>query len=217
MGESPKHLDPGYRRALLICALLNLAMLFIEGGVGLRIGSAALLADAVDFLEDAAVLGLALAALAWSARKRAFAGLVQGFAMAGVGAAAVFQIIRRVIEGGAPPALPMEATAVLALVVNVFCASRLIRFRTGDASMHAIWLSTRNDALLNIFTVAAAAVIAVTRSGWPDIVAGAIIASVNLWGAMGAFARRRMSCVHLHEVRGWMCRDVRCRTWAADG
>jgi len=42
--------------------VLNLAMLFVEGGSGLRIGSAALLADAGDFLEDAVVLGLAFAA-----------------------------------------------------------------------------------------------------------------------------------------------------------
>ncbi len=185
MTQDPKHLNPAYRTALVTCALMNLTMLFVEGGVGLRIGSAALLADAVDFLEDAAVLGLALAALAWSAKRRAVAGLVQGIAMASVGAAAVFQIVRRLVEGGAPSPLSMEAIAVLALVVNVYCASRLIRFRTGDASMRAIWLSTRNDALLNLLTVAAAGIIALTRSGWPDIAAGAIIASVNMWGSMG--------------------------------
>jgi Co/Zn/Cd efflux system component len=38
----------------------NLAMRLIEASAGLWIGSAALLADAGDFLEDAAVLTLAL-------------------------------------------------------------------------------------------------------------------------------------------------------------
>jgi Co/Zn/Cd efflux system component len=56
------------RAALHTCSLLNLAMLFIEGSAGLLIGSAALLADAVDFLEDAAVLGLAVVAIGWSLR-----------------------------------------------------------------------------------------------------------------------------------------------------
>jgi len=151
----PKHLNPAYRTALITCALLNLVMLFMEGGVGLWIGSAALLADAVDFLEDAAVLTLALVALRWSVRARATAGLIQGFAMAGVGLGAVIQIVRRFLEGGAPSPTPMGAMAVLALVVNVYCAYRLIRFRIGDASMRAIWLSSRNDAMLNVLTVIA--------------------------------------------------------------
>jgi Co/Zn/Cd efflux system component len=79
----------------------------------------------------------------------------------------------------------MGSVAALALAVNGYCAYRLVRFRGGDASMRAIWLSTRNDALLNVLTMAAAAFIAVASSGWPDIVAGAIIAGVNLFGSIG--------------------------------
>ena len=160
-------------------------MLFVEGGIGWWIGSAALLADGVDFLEDAAVLGLALGAIRWSVRRRAQAGLVQGLAMAAVGIVAVVQVVRRLFEGGAPSSRYMGAVAVLALIVNVYCAYRLIQFRRGDASMRAIWLSTRNDAILNVLTAVAAGIIALTGSGWPDIFAGAIIASINLWASLG--------------------------------
>jgi Co/Zn/Cd efflux system component len=59
MDKKPKHLDPAYQTALIVCTMLNLVMLFVEGSAGLWIGSAALLADADDFLEDATVLGLA--------------------------------------------------------------------------------------------------------------------------------------------------------------
>jgi Co/Zn/Cd efflux system component len=184
MDKKAKRLDPAYQTALIVCAVLNLSMLFIEGSVGLWIGSVALLADAGDFLEDAAVLGLASVAIGWSVRARAIAGLVQGFAMAGVGIGAIAQIVRRILEGGAPSSAVMGGVAALALVVNGYCAYRLIRFRSGDASMRAIWLSTRNDAMLNVLTVAAAVIIAITGSGWPDIIAGAVIAAVNLWGAI---------------------------------
>jgi Co/Zn/Cd efflux system component len=183
--NEPKHLDPAYRTALLTCAVLNIAMAIIEGSVGLWIGSAALFADAGDFLEDAAVLGLAFVAIRWSVRARATAGIIQGLAMAAVGVGAIVQIAVRILKGGAPPPAPMGSIALLALVVNGYCAYRLIRFRRGDASMRAIWLSTRNDAMLNILTALAAAFIAITRSGWPDIIAGAIIAAVNLWGSIG--------------------------------
>ena len=148
------------------------------------IGSSALLADAVDFLEDATVLGLAVFAIGWSVHARATAGLVQGLAMAGVGVAAVTQIIRRILEGGAPSPASMGGVAVLALSVNLYCAYRLVYFRGGDASMRAIWLSTRNDVILNVLTIVAAGLISLTRSGWPDIIGGAVIASVNLWASI---------------------------------
>ncbi|EEI17645.1 hypothetical protein [Corynebacterium lipophiloflavum] len=43
------------RRAVLIVALLNLAYFFVEVVAGAALGSAALLADSVDFLEDTAI------------------------------------------------------------------------------------------------------------------------------------------------------------------
>lgn len=179
-----KHRDPAYQAALVTCAMLNLAMLFIEGSVGLWVGSAALLADAGDFLEDSVVLGLAIVAIGWSVRARAAAGMAQGFAMGGVGIGAIVQIVLRIVEGGAPSPGPMGGVAALALVVNAYCAYRLVHFQGGDASMRAIWLSLRNDAAVNVLTVVAAAFIAITGSGWPDIIAGAIIAAINLWGSI---------------------------------
>jgi len=188
MDKKPEHLDPAYRIALIVCAMLNIAMVFIEGSAGLWIGSAALLADAGDFVEDAAVLGLALVAVRWSVRGRAAAGLVQGIAMAGVGVGAIVQIMLRILKGGAPPPSVMGGVAVLALAVNGYCAYRLVRFRRGDASMRAIWLSTRNDAMLNLLTVIAAVCIVITGTGWPDIIAGGIIATVNLLGSIEAIS-----------------------------
>jgi Co/Zn/Cd efflux system component len=97
------HLDPRYRTALVASAALNVAMFFAEGTVGLWIGSAALIADAVDFLEDFGVYTLAVVALGWGVRSRAAAGLVMGLAMLGVGLVAAWQVIDRLLFGGAPP------------------------------------------------------------------------------------------------------------------
>ncbi len=51
-------------------------------------------------------------------------------------------------------------------------------------SGRAIWLSTRNDAMLNVLTVVAAVFVVIARSVWPDVIAGAIIATVNLFGSV---------------------------------
>lgn len=178
------HRDPGYLQALRFAAALNLAMLVIEGGIGWWIGSAALLADAVDFLEDAALLALALAATGWSVRARAGASLVMTAAMAGVGAVALWQVVLRLTVGGIPAPLSMATTAALALAVNAACAFSLARYKRGDASMHAVWLSARNDVALNGLTILAAALVALTVRAWPDILAGLVIAAVNLRAAL---------------------------------
>lgn len=177
------HLNPRYRVALLVSALLNALMFFAEGAIGWRIGSAALLADAADFLEDTAIYTLAVIALAWSVRQRAYAGIAMGLAMTAVGLVALWQVIARLLWGGAPPFAPMATAAAAALAVNVFCAWRLAPYRRGDASMRSVWLSTRNDAVLNALTIIAAGAVGISTHAWPDIAAGLIIAGVNLWAA----------------------------------
>lgn len=181
--SDPPHLDPGYRTALALSAALNIVMFFAEGTIGLWIGSAALTADAVDFLEDAGIYTLVIVAIGWAARLRAVAGLVMAGAMTAVGFTAVWQVVMRLILGGAPPSILMAGTAATALAVNVFCASRLATYKCGDASTRSIWLSTRNDAILNALTIVAAGGVALTSTGWPDIVAGIVIAAINLWAA----------------------------------
>lgn len=181
--DMPLHRDPAYRRVLGQAALLNGGMFFVEGFVGLWIGSAALIADAVDFLEDTGMYSLGVLAVAWTLKNRARAGFVMGLLMMGVGVVALAQVFVRLWYGGVPSSLGMAVVAALALAVNVTVATRLARFKTGDSSMRSIWLSTRNDAILNGLTILAAVLVAIRAAAWPDIVAGLVIAGVNLWSA----------------------------------
>ena len=59
------------RKAVRVVALLNLAYFGVEFSVALLIGSVALFAGSIDFLEDASINVLILLALAWSAPRRA--------------------------------------------------------------------------------------------------------------------------------------------------
>ncbi len=181
--DTPLHHDPRYRHILVQAAFLNAAMFFVEGGAGLWIGSAALIADAVDFLEDTGIYTLGIVAIGWTIRNRARAGFVMGLMMFAVGIVALAQVFVRLYYGGTPSSLGMAVTAAAALAVNMVVATRLMAFRTGDSSMRSIWLSTRNDAILNGLTIIAAVLVATQMSAWPDIIAGLIIAAVNLWAA----------------------------------
>jgi Co/Zn/Cd efflux system component len=181
--DAPLHRDPAYRRVLGQAALLNAAMFAVEGFVGLWIGSAALIADAVDFLEDTGMYTLGVLAVGWTLKNRARAGFTMGLLMLGVGLVALVQVFVRLWYGGVPSSMGMAAVAALALAVNMTVATRLGPFRSGDSSMRSIWLSTRNDAILNGLTIVAAVLVATQAAAWPDIVAGLIIAAVNLWSA----------------------------------
>jgi hypothetical protein len=68
--------NPGLRRVVAIVAALNLGYFGIEFAVALAIGSVSLFADSVDFLEDASINLLILAALGWEPRMRARVGMV---------------------------------------------------------------------------------------------------------------------------------------------
>ncbi len=53
-----------------LAALLNLSYFSIEFTVAIAIGSVSLFADSVDFLEDASINLLILAAMRWTERNR---------------------------------------------------------------------------------------------------------------------------------------------------
>lgn len=50
--------------------------------------------------------------------------------------------------------------------------------------MRSLWLSTRNDAILNGATIAAAGLVALTSTAWPDVGAGVLIAAINIWASV---------------------------------
>jgi Co/Zn/Cd efflux system component len=68
--------DSGLRRIVAVVGLLNLGYFGIEFAVAVAIGSVALFADSIDFLEDASINFLIFAALGWSAARRARVGMM---------------------------------------------------------------------------------------------------------------------------------------------
>src|SRR5262245_25248013 len=64
------------RRTVLVVALANFACCCVVVAVAPHIGSVALFADSIAFLEDTAVNLLVFFALAWSAQRRARVGMV---------------------------------------------------------------------------------------------------------------------------------------------
>ena len=102
------------------------------------------------------------------------------------------------LDLGLPPdAGVMGVTAGLALAANVGVTVLLFRYRRGDSNMRSVWLCSRNDAIGNVAVMAAAAGVAATATGWPDIAVAAIIASLCLSGAWQIVVQARSELAHV--------------------
>jgi Co/Zn/Cd efflux system component len=150
------NLDKELRRVVVIVALLNLGYFGVEFTVALAIGSVSLFADSVDFLEDASVNLLILTALIWSARRRARIGMTLAGILLLPALAFVWALWSKLHHPVPPAPLPLTATGLGALAVNLSCAFLLVRFRHHKGSLtRAGFLSARNDALANIAIIGA--------------------------------------------------------------
>jgi len=172
------------RRAVRLVAVLNLAYFGVEFAVALSIGSVSLFADSVDFLEDAAVNLLVLAALAWSAKARATVGMGLAGLLLLPALAFVFTLWSKLGHPVAPDGAGLTLAGAGALAVNLTCAFILASHRNRGGSLtRAAFLSARNDAVANVAIIAAGGATLLTRSVWPDVVVGLGIALMNLGAA----------------------------------
>lgn len=188
--SSPQHTD--IRSTVRTVALLNLSYFGVEFAVALAIGSVALFADSVDFLEDASINLLIFFGLAWTAARRAKLGMVLAAILLIPGLATLWTAWQQFSIGGVPAPVPLTLTGLGALAVNVTCAALLVRHRdTGGSLTRAAFLSARNDVLANVAIIAAGLATAATASHWPDLVVGLGIAAMNADAAHEVFEAAR--------------------------
>ena len=187
--------DPTYRKILWLALIINAAMFAIELGAGFSSGSVSLLADAIDFLGDAANYGVSLAVLSMAMAWRSKAALLKGVCMLGFGFFVLGRAVWAAKTGTVPEATTMGSIGFLALVANVTVALMLYRYRTGDANMRSVWLCSRNDAFGNIAVMLAALGVFGTGSAWPDLIVAVGMAALAIWGGWSVIQHAR------HELK----------------
>lgn len=184
--------DPKYRKILWFALVVNAAMFAIELGAGFRSGSVSLLADAIDFLGDAANYGVSLAVLTMAMAWRSKAALLKGVCMLGFGFFVLGRAVWAAKTGVVPEAGTMGVIGFLALTANITVALLLYNYRTGDANMRSVWLCSRNDAFGNIAVILAALGVLGTGSAWPDLAVAAGMAGLAIWGGWSVIQHARL-------------------------
>jgi Co/Zn/Cd efflux system component len=164
------------RRVLVVVMMLNFLMFVLEFGAGIIADSAALMADSVDMLGDGLVYGISLYALDRSLRWRAGMALAKAAFILALGLGVVVEIVIKMIWGQPPISEIMLIFGGMALVANLACVGLLWPYRRHDVNLSSTFECSRNDVFANIGVVAAAVLVSLTASPWPDIAIAAIIA-----------------------------------------
>lgn len=185
-----------FRRVLWVALIINALMFVVEIIGGSFAGSTALLADAVDFLGDAANYAISLVVLSMGMLWRARAALVKGVSMGLYGLAVLTLVGWNFLTGEPPDPLAMGLIGVLALVANVVVALLLFAFRQGDSNMRSVWLCSRNDAIGNLAVLAAALGVFGTGQAWPDLLVALLMASLGLSAAVSVIRQARVELRH---------------------
>ena len=196
-GSIPDKTPPGYRYALWIAFALNASMLVVEMIAGLFADSQALQADALDFFGDSLTYAISLFVLGLSARARATAAFLKGVSLAGMAFWLLGSTLWQTVADSFPDVQTMSVISLLALAANLLCVRVLMRYREGDANMRSVWLCSRNDAIGNLAVLAAAAIVFMTGSRWPDLIVAGLMAGLFLWSSQQII---RQSLNEWHQI-----------------
>jgi Co/Zn/Cd efflux system component len=194
--------SPAYRRALWAVIGLNAAMFIVETAAGALAGSQALRADALDFLADAVTYGLSLWVIGRPLALRARVALLKGVSLLLMGLWVFGSTLWLAFGPGLPRAEVMGLIGLLALAANLASVLILMRYRDGDANVRSVWLCSRNDAIGNVAVMAAAALVAVTVSPWPDLVVAAAMSGLFLSSAVQILRRAMLELRYPEAAHG---------------
>tara|TARA_A100001388_G_C28578268_1_gene407594 strand:- start:73 stop:654 length:582 start_codon:yes stop_codon:yes gene_type:complete len=177
-----------FKKAVFFVAILNLLYFFVEFIVALNIRSVSLLADSIDFIEDASINFLIFFAVSLTTIKKARISILLSIIMLLPGITALWAIWQQIIHQEPPAPVELSTVAFGALIINCLCTLILMKFRNYSGSLtKAAFLSARNDAFANIAIILTGIITILYPSIWPDILVGLFIAYIRAESALVIF------------------------------
>lgn len=176
--------SPDEAKVLKYLLAINGTMFFLEIALGWLAQSTGLIADSLDMFADATVYGVSLFAVGKATSVQLRAARLSGYLQLLLALFAIVEVGRRFYFGYEPLAPYMVAVSLVALVANVSCMALISQHRTGGVHMQASWIFSANDVIANLGVILAGALVYVTRSPYPDLVIGAVIAIIVFRGAV---------------------------------
>lgn len=175
--------DTTEARSLKALFAINAGMFVVELTAGWWAQSTGLMADSLDMFVDAAVYGVALFAVGKSTQQKVRAAHISGYLQFFLGISVLGEVVRRSIFGSEPVSIFMMGFGSMALVANTICLWIISKDKDRGAHMKASWIFSTNDVFANLGLIVAGILVAVTKSPYPDLFIGFVIALIVLNGA----------------------------------
>ena len=179
-----RHADTLGRNALIIAFIINLIMLTADLVYGLIMNSASLLSDAANNSGDAFILGSSILVLASTTAVKNKLALLKGIIMSVFGIWAFYHVYLGLIGESQLSGGVVTAVGVLSFIGNTSVALMMHRHHHKDINFKSAFICCRNDAIASAGIILAGVLVIFTGSFWPDVIIGAIIASVVFSGGI---------------------------------
>lgn len=171
---------------------LNLGGFFAVAAGGLMQGSAALAANAMDFLADSATYAVSLWAIGKSVQVRSGAAVFKSASLLVMAVSILGYAVWRAVTGQPPEGVVITGLGLVGFAADLIAAyCSVTRFRDGDANVRSVWLCTRNDLIHSLGVAAAGGLVWLTGSRWPDLLAGLLLGGVFLQSAISILVQAR--------------------------
>lgn len=187
------------RRTLWIVLWLNVAIAIGFFATGYIADSNALLANGLDNSSDAIVYGLSLLALSRSRKWKRGAARFSGVMLLIFAVGVIIDAVRRYMEGSSPAGVTMMAMAAVAAAVNLLSLQLLRNLKSKDVNLRAATTFSLNDFVSNGGIIIAGIVVVLTGDNWPDLLVGAAVAGIAIYGGVEILRDAHMD---IHEEEG---------------
>ena len=172
------HTDTLGRNALILAFIINLIMLTADLTFGLMMNSASLLSDAANNSGDAFILGSSILVLSSNNIVKNRLALLKGIIMVVFGLWAFYHVYLGLIGASQLSGGIISVVGVISLIGNTFVALMMHQHHHKDINFKSAFICCRNDAIASAGIILAGALVMFTGSFWPDIIIGAVIASI---------------------------------------
>ena len=172
------------RNELIIAFIINFIMLTIDLIYGLMMHSASLLSDAASNSGDVFILGSSILVLSSTVAVKNRIALLKGIIMIAFGLWAFYHVYLGLIGESVLSGGVISFVGVVSLIGNTTVALMMHRHQHQDINFMSAFICCRNDAIASGGIILAGLLVIFTRSFWPDIIIGAIIAIIVCIGGI---------------------------------
>ncbi len=166
------------RVALLLISWIAALVACIEGLISVPAGSAAMLANALIFLQLSINASFAFRAACGDGARQRWSVQLQGAAMMLLGGLVCVVVLRWWMIGSIPHPNLMIGMGVLAFLASLGFSAIMLRLSSAPRGFASLWRAGRSDAVSNVAVIAAGIAVALTNSNIPDLVIGGGMAAL---------------------------------------